>query len=228
MAAFVAHKGRICFGCVLEGHPELDDVLKQESPEVYSQLTAVEGNNLRQMQEIVGDALTPPVRIALARQMARAFLKMANLPAKKPFRIRQTKVAEPARVSTFSTVDIYREACAQLDPPQPMEEIYDCFEKECDFGASFRLISPKVPFLEHSTSKLTMKDLGEFAQAADTVAKSARRLGCANAGFIIPGPDAFWCVHVRDTRITFSRYRLPNLGRVSNWLNLETESSTSG
>lgn len=223
-SAFVVHKGRICFGCILEGRPELDEVLKEDAPDLFKKLSAVKGNNLRQMQEIVGDAVSPDVRMALTRQMARAFLHLSKFPTGKPFRIKQTKVADPGKVCTFAAFEVYREACAELFDTAPLSEsALDYFEKESSFGAEFQILPKRTPVLVRATERLQLHDLETLSRAVDMFAKVGNRLTPGTrVGFVVALDRIFWCAQVEDGTVALTRFDMKHLGRISNWLNTPT------
>jgi len=223
-SAFVVHKGRICFGCILEGRPELDGDLKKEAPAIYKKLSSVKGNNLRQMQEIVGDAISPDVRTALTKQMARAFLRLSEFPPNKPYRIKQTKVADPGKVCTFAPFELYREACAALFDATPMaQSALDQFQSETSFGAEFRILPKHTPVLVRATERLQLHDLEVLAKAVDQFAKAGNRLAPGvRVGFVVPMNGVFWCAQFDDGTVALTRFEMKHLGRISNWINQPT------
>lgn len=228
-AGFVAQKGRICFGVVINGRLEFDATLELEAPALFQMLSEIEGDNLLAIQDKVADTVNLQERRALIRQMARAFIKLVELPVRTPFRIKRTKVEDLGRISTFSPFDIYQEACiALVDVTSPKDDVFRQFDDVVDFSAAFKLLGRMPPCILRCSDRLTMTQLDEFAIAADILVKTARRLSTtSDAQIILPMGDHFWCCYIQGLFVGFGRFKMVYLGRVTGAWATRTAPATS-
>lgn len=220
-AAFVTHQGRLCFGAVVGGEFVHDETLKRDVPEMFARVNSVQNQNLLELQERVGASIGADERRALTRQMSRAFLKLSELPSDEAFRVKRVRVAIPDRVATFSPAEVYADVCrvfsAQYEvTPSPIR----CFEDLWDVQARFKLMSKQIPLLLESSERLSVEQLTEFAKNADQFGKVCHRFSPTGLTcVVVPIGDAFWVICQEQGDVSFARFALKHMGRVTNWCN---------
>lgn len=153
--------------------------------------------------------------------VVRAFVQNSQMAASKPFRIAQTKVADPGKVLMLEPFELYRQVCAELFVTTPLtQSAMTQFQKETSFGAEFRILPKHTPVLVRSTEKLKLHDLQILAETADMFTSSGNRLTPGiPVGFVILLDGIFWAAQVDDGTVALTRFEMKHLGRVSNWMN---------
>lgn len=231
-AAFVAAKGRICFGAHLEEKVYADDEFAEARPQLHARLKAVPDDDLRAAVALAGEPGFDDARADALLLMARAFCSMASL-FDKPIRVDQTQVEEAPPTLRFKPYELLLATGQIVDEvaPDAATEFFDRYYDEAPECALVWNGSSRAPMPTRSKSvrSRSLEDVLVFAAASRSIRHVRARMEASpDSAFVILDGDGFWACVTTHQRTALTWFPITSLGRITKTLTELTDRAEPG